>query len=66
MKTLLDQIFANAITRRRSNLDTADVLFRRTTNRYARKGTMSNNKSYLMVGRDDTTGQFISVNQASA
>ena len=61
MKSLLDQIFANAV-RRRSNLDTVDVIFRRTTDRYAPKGTFSSNKRYLMVGRDEETGRFISVN----
>jgi len=38
------------------------VLFRRKTNRYGkRKGTMSSNSRYLMVGRDVLTGQFKSL-----
>ena len=61
MKSLLDQIFANKV-RARTNLDSVDVIFRRTTNRYAPKGTFSSNKSYLKVGRDDITGRFVSPN----
>ena len=35
-----------------------NLQFRRTTSRYKRKGTFSNNKGYLMVSRDEATGQF--------
>jgi hypothetical protein len=59
MKSLLDQIFENKV-RAHTNLDSADVIFRRTTNRYAPKGTFSSNKSYLKVGRDNVTGRFVS------
>lgn len=60
MKSLLDQIFANKL-RRRTNLDEVDVMFRRTTSRYAPKGTFSSNKSYLKVARNTDTGRFESV-----
>jgi len=60
MKSLLDQIFSNSL-RRRTNLDEVDVMFRRTTNRYAPKGTFSSNKSYLKVARNGETGRFESV-----
>ena len=36
-----------------------NLQFRRTTSRYKRKGTFSNNKGYLMVSRDEATGQFV-------
>jgi hypothetical protein len=45
---------------RTSNLVTADVQFRRKTNRYAHKGTFSSNKGYLSVARCVKTGKFIS------
>ena len=35
------------------------VQFRRTTNRFARKGTFSSNQGYLAVARD-VTGKFVS------
>ena len=37
-----------------------NLLFRRTTNRYAQKGTISANHGYLKVSRDAKTGKFIS------
>ena len=37
-----------------------NLLFRRTTSRYAKKGTISNNTGYLSVARDTSTGQFVS------
>lgn len=61
MKTLLTQIFANnANVRPMSNLDMVDVQFRRTTGRYAQKGSFSTNKGYLKVARDQATGKFTS------
>ena len=35
-----------------------NLLFRRTTNRYAKKGTISSNQGYINVARDTKTGQF--------
>jgi hypothetical protein len=38
-----------------------NLMFRRTTNRYARKGTLSSNRGYLKVSRSiapKTRGQF--------
>lgn len=32
----------------------------RTTNRYSKVGTFSNNQGYLAVDRDSVTGRFIS------
>ena len=43
-----------------------NMLFRRSTNRYAKKGTISNNTGYLSVARDMTTGQFVSRNSLMA
>lgn len=42
-------------------ITTVDLQFRRVTSRYARKGTMSDNKGYLKVGRDPKTGKFKSL-----
>lgn len=63
MKSLLTQIFAKQLdsVRPTTNLDTVDVQFRRTTGRYAQKGTFSTNKGYLKVARDESTGRFTSV-----
>lgn len=39
-----------------------NLLFRRTTNRYAAKGTISSNRGYLKVSRSTapkTRGQFV-------
>ena len=37
-----------------------NLLFRRTTNRYAKKGTISSNQGYISVARDTDTGRFTS------
>ena len=60
MDSLLKQIFAAQLQRTHTNLDTVDVQFRRSTSRYARKGTFSTNKGYLKVARDQASGKFIS------
>jgi len=36
-----------------------NLLFRRITSRYKRKGTVSNNKGFLQVSRDAVTGRFV-------
>tara|TARA_R110002167_G_scaffold280278_1_gene485901 strand:+ start:390 stop:572 length:183 start_codon:yes stop_codon:yes gene_type:complete len=36
-----------------------NIFFRRTTGRYAQKGTISHNVGYFYVSRDAITGQFI-------
>ena len=36
-----------------------NIFFRRTTNRYNQKGTISHNVGYFYVSRDAITGQFI-------
>ena len=36
-----------------------NIFFRRTTSRYAQKGTISHNVGYFYVSRDAITGQFI-------
>ena len=36
-----------------------NIFFRRITNRYAQKGTISHNVGYFYVSRDAITGQFI-------
>jgi hypothetical protein len=36
-----------------------NILFRRTTNRYGKKGTISHNVGYFYVSRCALTGQFI-------
>ena len=38
-----------------------NILFRRTSNRYGRKGTFSNNQGYKRVKRDLLTGQFVPI-----
>lgn len=43
----------------RNPVGVENLQFRRTTSRYKRKGTFSNNKGYLMVSRDEATGQFV-------
>lgn len=35
-----------------------NLMFRRTTNRYARKGTLSSNRGYLKVSRNLINGEF--------
>lgn len=42
-------------------VNTTDLMFRRKTARYARKGTFSDNKGYLRVGRCEITGKFVSL-----
>ena len=37
-----------------------NLLFRRTTSRYAKKGTISSNQGYISVARDTKSGQFVS------
>jgi len=37
-----------------------NIFFRRTTNRYAPKGTISHNKGFMNVSRDGLNGQFTS------
>ena len=37
-----------------------NLIFRRTTNRYAKKGTFSSNMGYISIARNTTTGQFVS------
>ena len=37
-----------------------NIFFRRTTSRYAQKGTISHNVGYFYVSRDKLTGKFIS------
>lgn len=36
-----------------------NIFFRRTTSRYAQKGTISHNVGYFYVSRDAISGQFI-------
>lgn len=45
----------------RQTVDDSDLLFRRKTNRYAPKGTISSNKGYLKVARNSVTGRFESI-----
>ncbi len=45
----------------RQTVDDSDLLFRRKTNRYAPKGTISSNKGYLKVARNEITGRFESI-----
>tara|TARA_R100001463_G_scaffold24341_1_gene58037 strand:- start:832 stop:1053 length:222 start_codon:yes stop_codon:yes gene_type:complete len=37
-----------------------EMAFKRTTNRYAPKGTISHNKGFMNVSRDGLNGQFTS------
>lgn len=43
----------------RNPIGVENLQFRRTTSRYKRKGTWANNKGYLSVSRDASTGQFV-------
>ncbi len=36
-----------------------NLMFRRTTNRYATKGTLSSNRGYLKISRNPSNGQFV-------
>lgn len=38
-----------------------NLFFRRTTDRYAKKGTISSNKGYLRVKRNSETGRFVKI-----
>ena len=38
-----------------------NMMFRRVTNRYARKGTLSSNRGYLSVKRNAKTGRFAKI-----
>ena len=38
-----------------------NLMFRRTTDRYARKGTISSNRGYLSVKRNLRTGRFAKI-----
>lgn len=42
-------------------IEEVDLLFRRKTNRYGPKGSVTTNKGYLTVARNRTTGRFESV-----
>ena len=43
----------------RNPIGNKNIFFRRTTNRYAQKGTISHNVGYFYVSRDGENGQFI-------
>jgi len=53
------KIKANVKNIIRNPIGVDNLQFRRTTNRYKRKGTFSSNKGYLQVSRDAITGQFV-------
>ena len=55
----LNFVLSGKASDRTPNLVTSDVQFRRTTSRYAHKGTFSSNKGYLSVARCNKTGKFI-------
>ena len=38
-----------------------NLLFRRTTSRYAKKGTISSNRGYLSVKRNKKNGRFAKI-----
>ena len=38
-----------------------NIMFRRTSNRYGRKGTFSNNQGYKRVKRDIVSGKFVPI-----
>ena len=41
------------------NINVKELMFRRNTNRYAKKGTISNNWRYIIQKRDSLNGQFV-------
>ena len=41
-------------------LGSKNLFFRRTTSRYAKKGTISSNRGYMRIARDLQTGRFVS------
>ena len=58
-------MFKNVFTKNvagiiRNPIGVENLQFRRTTSRYKRKGTFSNNKGYLSVSRASDTGKFVS------
>ena len=42
-------------------IGSSNLFFRRTTNRWGKKGTMSGNTGYLRVKRDAATGRFAKI-----
>ena len=44
-----------------ANISATDILVRRITGRYGKKGTWHNNRGYVQVGRSPCNGQFVSV-----
>lgn len=43
----------------RNPIGNANILFRRTTSRYAPKGSFSDNVGYFYVSRDAKSGRFV-------
>ena len=46
-------------SREENPIGSKNLLFRRTTDRYGKKGTISSNRGYLRISRDIRTGRFI-------
>lgn len=42
-------------------IGSGNLIFRRTTGRYAQKGSFSSNTGYMRVMRDSVTGRFVSI-----
>ena len=55
-KTVFTKDVAGVI---RNPIGVENLQFRRTTSRYKRSGTWANNKGYLSVSRNASTGQFV-------
>lgn len=55
-KTVFQKNVAGII---RNPVGVENLQFRRTTSRYKRSGTWANNKGYLSVSRDASSGQFV-------
>ena len=56
MKIKLTNTYTKVI---KNPIGNKNIFFRRTTGRYAQKGTISHNVGYFYVSRDAITGQFI-------
>ena len=49
------------LTKKSWPIGSENLMFRRVTSRYAKKGTISSNRGYLSVKRNAKTGQFAKI-----
>ena len=49
------------LTKKEWPIGSENLMFRRVTSRYARKGTLSSNRGYLSVKRNAKNGRFVKI-----